>query len=300
MKNNHKNQKSGRWSVDDKKFIEENCDTMHYEDIAIRLRRNRLEVRKYIEHVLNKKTDVSKKVQREHLPIEYNIKKSPVWKELKSQFNEDELKKFLFHWKRIVTQFKEDILPTEELQIVDYIRLEILMDRLSIQQQQNLIDIQNFEAQLVQQKSLPIEQQNFTQIEMLQSLIGARRNAQGNMTKEHVALLQEKSKMLDKMRATRSERIKFAESAKDSFIGWTKKVIQDPNFREEMGRYMEKMRLAMKKEEDRLSQPYKYIDGTYDLPLLTVESYEALEDDLGQMEQRISDSETESTEQGSE
>lgn len=262
--------RSGPWSTEDRKFIDDNYDTMAYEDIADKIGRSPKIVKRYIRSKYGDKV-ISRKSEQ-LLSQEYNIKKSIVWKELRSQFSSEELKKFLHHWEKIVGQFKEDILATEEMQVVDYLRLDLLMDRLLSQQQQNLLELQRLEKDVEDEIALG-EDKDSEKIASLNSQIAMRRTAQGSLTREFKDLYAEKGKTLQQMKATREARIKFLESSKESFLGWVKQVVMDDEFRNRMGKYMTKMALAMKKEEERLSHPHTYIDGQTDLPMLSIESY---------------------------
>ena len=47
------------------------------------------------------------------------------------------------------------------------------------------------------------------------------------------------------------------------------KCKRDPDFFEEQGKYIEKMRMALEKEKERLSDYHKYEDGTVDQPFIT-------------------------------
>lgn len=261
----------GPWSTEDRKYIDDNYDTMAYEDIAQKLGRDPKYVKRYITQNFGDKV-ISRKAQEE-LPVEYNIKKTIVWKELRTQFSPDELKKFLHHWVKIVGQFKEDILATEEMQVVDYLRLDLLMDRLLNQQQQNLIELQRIETE-IENEMAKGSTRDVDRIASLSSQVAMRRTAQGSLSREFKDLYAEKGKTLQQMKATREARIKFLESSKESFIGWVKQIVGDDEFRSRMGRYMEHMRLAMKKEEERLSTPHTYIDGQVDIPMLSVESFQ--------------------------
>jgi hypothetical protein len=49
-------------------------------------------------------------------------------------------------------------------------------------------------------------------------------------------------------------------------------MMQDPEKMKRYGIEMEKMRMAMKKEEERLSSFHKYEDGTVDQPFLSPET----------------------------
>jgi len=75
--------------------------------------------------------------------------------------------------------------------------------------------------------------------------------------------------MLREMKGTREQRIKRLEDSKQSFTSWVAHLMQDPETMKKYGIEMEKMRLAMKKEEERLSAFHKYEDGQIDQPFLT-------------------------------
>jgi hypothetical protein len=45
------------------------------------------------------------------------------WREIQKQFDENEQELFLYHWSRIISQFRDDVLPTEELQVIDAIKI---------------------------------------------------------------------------------------------------------------------------------------------------------------------------------
>jgi hypothetical protein len=71
------------------------------------------------------------------------------------------------------------------------------------------------------------------------------------------------------MKGTREQRIKRLEDSKQSFVSWVAHLMQDPDTMKKYGIEMEKMRLAMKKEGERLSAFHQYEDGTIDQPFLT-------------------------------
>jgi hypothetical protein len=71
------------------------------------------------------------------------------------------------------------------------------------------------------------------------------------------------------MKGTREQRIKRLEDSKQSFTSWVANLLQSPDLMKKYGIEMEKMRVAMKKEEERLSSFHKYEDGTIDQPLLS-------------------------------
>lgn len=255
--------KKGSLTEDERIFIAEHTEDLSYAAIADRLGRNPKAIRNYIVKVLGKPLTSSYEFNSE-----YSIKRSPIWKELKNQFSDEELKMFIFHWGRIISQFKEDVLPTEEMQIIDYVRIEILVNRLLTQQQKNTEEVAQLEEEILREKALSPELQNLARIQTLGDQIALRRAAQQSISKDHKDFIKQKTEILDKMKGTREARIKMLESSKETLIGWIKSIITDPDKRAKLGIQMEKMRLAMKQEEKRLSQKHKYVDGAMDQPLL--------------------------------
>jgi ribosome maturation protein Sdo1 len=75
--------------------------------------------------------------------------------------------------------------------------------------------------------------------------------------------------MLREMKGTREQRIKRLEDSKQSFISWVANMMQDPETMKQYGIEMEKMKMAMLKEKERLSAFHKYEDGLVDQPFLT-------------------------------
>ena len=115
--------KRGPWSKEEKEYIADNAAKVGFKEIAAVLQRNPASIKKYIrENHANSFTEKAK-------GAEYDIQKSPVWDDLRKQFSPEELRMFLYHWGRIISQFRDDVYPTEEMQVVDTIKLEILMNR---------------------------------------------------------------------------------------------------------------------------------------------------------------------------
>ena len=125
--------KKGRLTNIEKDYIKLNCKRMTYMEFAAHLDRDINSIRSFIEKKLG--VNVSSKEDFEN-KAEFDIKRRPYWKSLMQQFNEDELEMFAYHWTRIVAQFKDDMLPTEEMQVVNAVKLDIMANRTLIAQHQ--------------------------------------------------------------------------------------------------------------------------------------------------------------------
>jgi len=256
--------KRGPWSKEEKQFIADNAGNMGYKEIAGVLQRNPQAVAKYIQaHHADSFTEKAKHA-------EYDIQASPVWKDLEKQFSKEELQMFLYHWGRIISQFSSDVYPTEEMQVVDTIKLEILMNRAVTQQQQVMQDVEAIEVMLMTERTA--EQPDQVIIGNLERQVGVLRAAQESLNKDYQDMLKEKNRILKEMKGTREARIKHLESNKNNFLPLLRKIVEDQSVRRRVGRDMEKMRLAAEVEFQRLSEWHEYEDGEVDQPILTPEN----------------------------
>lgn len=266
--------RAGPWSRDEKDFIANNADKMEYGEIARRLQRNPDRVKEYIKNVLGKKSVAN---QDFVLNPEYDLQSSPVWHQLKQQFSQEELKLFLYHWARTISQFKDDVFPTEELQIMDSIKIEILMDRTLRQQRESQAQIEHLEAEILKLKHQDDQDpDNLRDIDRMERLILSHKTSAESLGAEYQNLLAKKISILKELKATRAERIKNIESSKQTVIGWISELIRNRALRKELGLHMEKMRLAIDLEQIRLMEPHQYIDGTTDTPVLNHETIRKL------------------------
>ena len=203
----------------------------------------------------------------------YDLQSRPYWNDLQQQFSKSELEMFVYHWGRIIGQFRDDVLPTEELQVIDAIKLEILMNRALKEQQSTMNSIDEIETLISTEKEKFIGDQDREYLINLERQVAIYRAAIEALSKDYKDLQGKKSGMLKDLKATREQRIKRLEDSKQTFTGWIKNVLQNAAFREELSINMEKMRLAVEKESARLAGHHKYDDGVIDQPLLTPETF---------------------------
>jgi len=164
------------------------------------------------------------------------------------------------------------VLPTEELQIIDAIKLELLMNRALKDQQTNSEQIRMFEELINDEKEKPVEYQDRDYTFNLERQIAVLRAAQESLNRDYKDLGMKKGAMLKDMKATREQRIKRLEDSKQTFIGWVTDLMVSPEKRHELGIEMEKMRLAMENERKALSEWHQYEDKMIDQPFLTPDS----------------------------
>ena len=256
--------KKGRISKNEEKYIQENLHHMDARAIALALNRDP----ESVEDFIKRKFKVG--ATDEELAT-FDLEDRPYWKELKLQFTADELELFKYHWGRIIGQFKDNVIPTEELQVIDLIKLELLMNRCLKLNKSSTDDILMMEELVREQRGLDGGLQNRDEIFNLERQISSLKASQESLTKDYRELQTKKNAMLKEMRATREQRVKDIEESTKSFTGWITQLINEPEVCRGYGLEMEKMRLAMEKERKRLSAYHTYEDGQIDRPFLVPE-----------------------------
>lgn len=254
--------KKGRISKEEERIIARLIDSLTVEDIAKQLDRDV----ESIDNFVKRKFKVG--LSNEEAAA-FSLEDRPYWIELRSQFTDEELDLFKYHWSRIISQFKDDVFPTEELQVVDVIKLELLMNRCLKTNKDNIVELNTFTELVREERARDKDQRDQDYIINLERQIAALRASQESLNRDYRELQTKKAAMLREMKGTREQRIKRLEDSKQSFTSWVANLMQDPETMKRYGIEMEKMRLAMNKERERLSQLHKYEDGTIDQPLLT-------------------------------
>lgn len=254
--------RKGRISKEEERVISRLVNSMTPEDIAKQLNRDV----ESVDNFIKRKFKVG--LTNEEFAA-YSLEDRPYWIELKSQFTDEELELFKYHWSRIISQFKDDVFPTEELQVVDVIKLEILMNRCLKGNKENIEQIRSYDKMIQEERSRDKDQQDMDYIINLERQVASLKASQESLNRDYRELQTKKATMLREMKGTREQRIKRLEDSKQSFTSWVASLMQNPDLMKKYGIEMEKMRVAMKKEEERLASFHKYEDGTVDQPFLT-------------------------------
>tara|TARA_R110001599_G_scaffold242456_1_gene442063 strand:+ start:1038 stop:1859 length:822 start_codon:yes stop_codon:yes gene_type:complete len=259
--------KKGRFSNTEMEFIEANAEVLSFNEIASQLDRDPTSIKDWIE----KRVGFTPK-QKKEAAVANELKNRAYYKELKNQFSEEELEMFEYHFKKMWSQFKDDVFHTEEMQIIDTIKLELLMNRILKSQQDNQNLISHYERELQVEKTVDRDQRDIDVIMNLERSIAVTRASQETLSKDYKDLQSRKATMLKDLKGTREQRIKQIEDSKLTFASLIKDMVVNPSIRIEMGIAMEKMRLAAEFEKERISAYHTYEDGTIDQPFLTAET----------------------------
>lgn len=253
-------------------FIKDNVHNLDYMAIAKQLDREPDAVRRYIEDKLGMTVSLDMTQGPVGFSIQYDLEDEAFWPTLVNQFSKEELEIFKYQWDQIFAQFGGDVFPTEKLQIIDTIKLEVLMNRNLKEQRDSAQSIIRFERDIMAEKAKDEEVQDKGFIFEMEKQLSFYRAAQGSLGKDYRELQDRKNRMFQAIKGTRDQRFDRIENSRETFLTWMSDIVNDSSKRQELGRRMEKIRLSVLDEEIRLGAYHKYEDGTIDQPYLTAEN----------------------------
>lgn len=262
--------KRGQLSLEEEKFIRENLQTLSIENIAEQLNRNVAPVKRYISETKNLQSGTQ---AAEDDLLKQKLYGKTFWYEIKKQFDEEsgELEYFENVWINLMKQFREDVLPAEELQIKQFITIDILINRSMKERKRHISETEKLQKLVDAEYDKPEDQRDIPRLANLETQLSFARNSIANYTNEYTKLLGEQQKISKDLKATREQRIKRIEDGKSSWVGLIR-MLEDEDVREKEGREMEIIRMATEKVKNRLMDYHEYQDGKLDSPFLTPES----------------------------
>ena len=150
--------KRGQLSLDEEEYIRDNFNKLDIKEIATHLNRTPAPIKRYIEE---------SKLEYMDDPEGYDTLKNKLhsksfWTEIIRQFDADsgELTYFENTWINLVKQFREDVLPAEELQIKQFITIDILINRSMKERKRHISDTEKLQTQVDDEYLLPEDQRD--------------------------------------------------------------------------------------------------------------------------------------------
>jgi len=261
--------KRGQLSLDEEKFIRDNIENLSIEQIADALNRNQDPVNRYIEE--QQLYSLHDKSENEVLRRKLHCK--TFWSEIVRQFDENsgELEYFENTWIGLIKQFREDVLPAEELQIKQFITIDILINRSMKERKRHIAETEKLQRLVDKEYEKPEDQRDVPKLANLETQLSFARNSIASYTNEYTKLLNEQQKISKDLKATREQRIKRIEDGKSSWVGLIR-MLEDEEIREKEGREMEIISMATDKYKKELYGYHNYADNKIDKPFLTSES----------------------------
>jgi hypothetical protein len=261
--------KRGQLSLEEEKFIRENIIVLSVEEIAENLNRNPEPIKRYI-----KENNITASENAKDLELlKRKLHTKTFWHEITRQFDSDtgELAYFEDTWIGLIQQFREDVLPAEELQIKQFITIDILINRSMKERKRHIAETDKLQQLVDKEYEKPEDQRDIPKLANLETQLSFARNSIANYTNEYTKLLNEQQKISKDLKATREQRIKRIEDGKSSWIGLIR-MLEDETIREKEGREMEILAIATEKNKNKLQEYHQYQDGIIDQPFLTPDS----------------------------
>lgn len=210
--------------------------------------------------------------------IRAGLRDSERWKRLKLELSAEELRFFEEEFVKLMTQFRaEGVLATEEAQLFDLIRLDVLKSRNMVERRRALDAVAECEKKqqriLAPAKGDPrrLDEEQRSELLRLETLANSARKDESDLNNDYVKLQDRYVKLMESLKGTRDQRVKEIENAKVNFLGVIK-MLQDREAQEREGRQMALMGMAGQKEYERLGRPHRYEDGLEDSPILSCDT----------------------------
>lgn len=271
--------KKGQLSNSEIEYIKNNYKQQTSEQIAEYLNRST----KPIDKVIAQEKMIASEVVDDVEELNYlrlSLQKKSFWSEVVKQFDVStgELKYFEDTWVNLIKQFREDVLPAEELQIKQFITIDILINRSMKERKRHIEETEKLQKQVDLEYKLPEEDRDTARLANLETQLSFARNSIASYTNEYTKLLSEQQKISKDLKATREQRIKRIEDGKSSWTGLLR-MLEDEDIREKEGRQLEILNMSKDKFKNELYNLHQYQDGELDRPILNSISVELEEDD---------------------
>lgn len=263
--------KRGQLSLDEEKYIRDNYSSSSVQQIADYLNRNTGPVERYVNE--NQLSVITSNVDNQILKQKLHTK--TFWPEITRQFDAEtgELEYFESTWIGLIKQFREDVLPAEELQIKQFITIDILINRSMKERKRHIAETDKLQKLVDKEYEKSEDTRDIPKLANLETQLSFARNSIANYTNEYTKLLNEQQKISKDLKATREQRIKRIEDGKSSWTGLIR-MLEDEEIREKEGREMEILSMATTKVKQKLYDYHNYQDGVVDKPFLNSDSVE--------------------------
>jgi hypothetical protein len=265
--------KRGKLSKGEMDYIRQNCFDLSIDEIAKFLNRTVDPINKFIDAENLKARNMT---DDEHLLV--NLRGRYYFHELKKQFDDGEIIFFEHQWIDYFKQFGEDVTHTEEMQILEVIRTEVLINRGMEDRQEVVKNVARLNKLIDDEIRKPATMQDTQAIASFQTQLGAAMASKSAYINEHEKLLTKKERLLKDLKGTREQRKRNAADAKTNFSAWLRQL-DDDQFRKREEESMELNRIAANKVIGKLSDYHTYEDGVVDQPFLNVDTIKEEEEE---------------------
>jgi len=279
--------KTGRLSKEEKAKLVEWYQSSTVEDMAKRLNRRVDAVEEFVKTYAPKvqANDVDKDLL---LLLHSRV----YWIGIQDQFSERELREFEVYWVELMKQFNNDVEFSEELQLVDLVKISILVNRNYSERNKSKKELEILQGKLDlftdKHGYPPYMDKDNENVQDIGKMNEYTTLSQGvkfceasytSRTNELTSLSNKKDAYYKDLKATRSMRIEVLKNIKKDFVGLIKSLM-DEKIRSKEGLETALMNAAAEKEFKRLSEYHTYSDGVLDRPILNSDVLEQEKEDI--------------------
>lgn len=268
--------KRGRYSREDVEYVLLNRDRMSVEAIADRLGRKVSTVREILSRHDSSTVPPD---QAEAVTYRVELRNSERWLRVQEELTPAEMRYFEQEYVALRQQYHEDVLPTEETQIFDLIRFNVLKSRNMVERRRarEMVDRLSRERERVLEEVggdwTRLDAETRAALGRLDAEIKVREGVEKDRIAEYMKLQERYDTLMKALKSTREQRIKDIETGKETVLGLIKNL-QREEFRRTEGRQAELMKMAGEREYRRLGMLHEYDDGQVDRPILSPETVE--------------------------
>lgn len=269
--------KQGALSDDEKRTIEQLIKFDTFSAVARKINRDPATVRKWCQ-----RNGVTKDKASETKNLEEKKKRSPHFEELSNILTEREMDLAVKIYTELMRQFGSDILPSEEIQVIDFCVISASLNRALAREKevQRILDQQMTLRDLLEKDKPGIEDDDekdnwYDKIDQIDLKISSLTTELTEAKKNQLAFFDKKEKATNAMGASRNNRAKEISRANENWVDFVVYLKSNVAFRTKLGLEIERARLSIHEEFIRLSELHEYADGIVDHPVFNSDVVES-------------------------
>lgn len=193
------------------------------------------------------------------------FKKTHLYKTIQRQFESEEVNVYLEEFGLLCGGQFEDIVVSEFMQIDDFLKHRILIDRQLILERSLQRQIADLQLWFVANPKQEDEDKDTIKFRILQQRQMDDRYRQLKVTNDRYdSLVKERQKIYTSLSATRRDRLDELKGGKETFLELVGKLQHSQEERDEQGRFAELTRIASEDIKKEFRKPTKFPDGSID------------------------------------
>lgn len=272
MAKNERILKKGALSDEEKRAIEQHIKFDSFSAVAKKLNRNEATVRKWCQ-----RNGITKDRTSENKNLEEKKKRSPHFEELSNILTEREMDLAVKIYTELMRQFGSDILPSEEIQVIDFCVISASLNRALAKEKeiQKILDQQIALRDLLEKEKPSFDEDDgnladdwMDKIDQIDLRISTLTDDLKETKKNQLSFFDKKEKATNALGASRNSRAKDIARSNENWSDFVVYLKTNVDFRTRLGLEIERARLSIKEEFIRLSQLHEYADGIVDYPVL--------------------------------